>query len=287
MTVAAQQMLIVHDIAQMQRLGIEGFTRGLRSALVPTMGALHEGHLALAREARNRADRVVVSIFVNPAQFGPNEDFHKYPRPFEADCELAEREGVDILFNPSFEDMYPEGYQTYVTVEEVSRPLCGLHRPVHFRGVATVVLKLFNIVQPQAAVFGWKDAQQFILLRRMVGDLNLPVEMIGVETIRERDGLAMSSRNKYLSAEERAVAPLIYQGLCALREAATLGERGARKLLEVARAKIALSPLFNIQYLEMVSVSGLEPLPQLEPGNTLVAVAAKLGATRLIDNVQL
>ncbi len=280
-------MIVIREIHEMHQLGLEWSRQGVRSALVPTMGALHEGHRRLIRLARGLGDRVVVSIYVNPAQFGPNEDFGKYPRMFESDCATAEKEGADVVFAPASDAIYPAGYQTYVKVEELSQPLCGQFRPVHFRGVATVVLKLFNIVQPRVAVFGWKDAQQFILLKRMVQDLNLPIEMVGAETVRESDGLAMSSRNQYLSAEERSAARNLYRALCALRDAAENGERDAEKVLALARLEIEKSPLLKIQYLEMVSLDRLEKLNQIQPGNTLVAVAAYLGATRLIDNIRL
>jgi pantoate--beta-alanine ligase len=271
----------------MQARSREWRREGLRIAIVPTMGALHEGHLRLLREARDRADRLVASIFVNPTQFDRASDLATYPRTFEDDCRGAEAAGVDVVFAPTGEGMYPEGFQTHVEVEGVSRTLCGATRPGHFRGVATVVLKLFNIVQPDVAVFGWKDAQQFILLSRMVEDLNLPVEMVGAETVREPDGLAMSSRNKNLTPEQRAAAPRIYRGLEALRAAAETGERQAGPLLAVAREVIEREHGIEIQYLEMVSQRALEPLDMLEPGNTLVAVAAFLGPTRLIDNLRL
>lgn len=280
-------MQIIPNTEQMQQVALAWRREGRTIALVPTMGALHAGHLALMRDARRRADRVVASIFVNPTQFGPNEDLAKYPRTFEADCVGCEAAGVDVVFAPTPDQIYLDGFQTYVTVEEIQKPLCGEFRPIHFRGVATVVLKLFNIVQPTQAIFGWKDAQQFILLCRMVKDLNVPVEMIGAETVREADGLAMSSRNKYLSAEERAVAPAIYRGLSELRKRFEAGERDAEKLRGAVREIIDPSGAFKIQYIEIVSLDALKPLAQAEPGNTLVALAAYLGNTRLIDNIRL
>jgi pantoate--beta-alanine ligase len=278
---------ILDTPSAMQARSREWRRESLRIALVPTMGALHEGHLRLMREARGQADRLVVSIFVNPTQFDRASDLATYPRTFEADCRGAEAEGADAVFAPAAGAMYPEGYQTHVEVEGVSRTLCGATRTGHFRGVATVVLKLFNIVQPDVAVFGWKDAQQFILLSRMVEDLNLAVEMHGVDTVREADGLAMSSRNKNLTPEQRAAAPQLYRGLEALRAAAEAGERGAGALLGKAREVIEAEPGIEIQYLEMVSRQTLQPIEELAPGRTLVALAAFLGPVRLIDNLRL
>lgn len=280
-------MELVTKVSEMQRLGLQWAADRDRTVLVPTMGALHRGHLALLERARELGERVVMSIFVNPAQFGPSEDLEAYPRPLEADIAAADNAGVDLVFAPRADEVYPQGFQTYVQVQDISRPLCGAFRPEHFQGVATVVLKLFSIVQPQVAVFGWKDAQQFILLRRMVADLNTPVEMAGVETVREPDGLAVSSRNRFLSEKQRAAAPAIYEGLTALRDAAGSGREQAGELLQIARSTIDRSALIKIQYLEMVSVDRLEPLERLVKGNTLVAVAAHLDHTRLIDNIRL
>ncbi len=260
---------------------------GLRIGFVPTMGALHEGHLELIREARRRTDRVVVSIFVNPTQFDRASDLDTYPRTFDADRKSAGSAGVDAIFLPSPAEVYPEGYKTYVDVEEVTRTLCGATRPGHFRGVATVVLKLFNMVRPDVACFGWKDAQQCILVSRMVDDLNVPVEIVGVEIVREPDGLAMSSRNLNLTPEHRTIAPQLQKGLRALAAVAEQGERDAATLLQSARSLIEAQPEFRIDYLEMVSRQTLQPIKTLSPGNTLVAVAAFLGAVRLIDNIRL
>lgn len=271
----------------MQRTAFEWIGRGMRPVLVPTMGALHAGHLALAAKGKTLGAPLVMSIFVNPIQFNQPEDLKRYPRTFDADCAAAEKAGVEFIFAPTKEQMYPEGFQTYVEVEGVSRVLEGEYRPGHFRGVSTVVLKLFQIVQPRVAVFGWKDAQQFILLSRMVRDLSLPVEMVGLETVRETDGLAMSSRNKLLSTAERAAAPALYRGLSALREAAQRGERRRESLLSTVRNEIAREPMLKVQYLEMVSIDELRPLAEFVPGNTLVALAAYLGSTRLIDNIRL
>lgn len=260
---------------------------GLRIGFVPTMGALHEGHLELMREAKRHTDRVVVSIFVNPTQFDRPSDLSTYPRTFDADRKGAESVGVDAIFLPAPAEIYPEGYQTYVDVEDLTKTLCGATRPGHFRGVATVVLKLFNIVRPDIACFGWKDAQQCLLISRMVEDLNVPIEVVGVEIVREADGLAMSSRNLNLTPEHRALAPRIQKGLQALADAAEKGERDAARFLSTARSVIEQQPEFRIDYLEMVSRRTLQPIETLEPGNTLVAVAAFLGEVRLIDNLRL
>lgn len=280
-------MEIIHDPAEYQRRTLEWRAKGLSHAVVPTMGALHAGHFRLIETARQKAERVSVTLFVNPIQFGPNEDLAKYPRTFEADAEGCRARGVDVLFAPAPADMYPEGFQTHVAVEKMTDSLCGASRPGHFQGVTTVVLKLFMLAQPTVAVFGWKDAQQFLVLRRMVKDLAVPVKMIGVETVREEDGLALSSRNAYLKPEEREVAPFISQGLKAVREAYAGGERRSEALIDLVHRTLALSELFTPEYVEIRSMDTLAPLAEIEPGNTLVAVAARLGSTRLIDNIRL
>lgn len=280
-------MQILEQPVEMTALSRRWKAEGLRIGLVPTMGALHEGHLTLLREARRRAERVVLSIFVNPAQFDRPSDLATYPRAFEADRVAAESAGADAIFVPPAVAMYPEGYQTWVEVAELSKTLCGATRPGHFRGVATVVLKLFNIVRPDLACFGWKDAQQCLLIMRMVRDLNVPVEIVGVETLREADGLAMSSRNLNLTAEQRAIAPQLHKALRGLEAAAEQGESDAGALLDIARRVIAERPEFRVHYLEMVSRTTLQPIDRLEPGDTLVAVAAFLGDVRLIDNIRL
>lgn len=280
-------MDIINDSAQFQSIALDWRAAGLTSALVPTMGALHEGHFKLIEEARKRAERVVVTLFVNPAQFGPTEDLDRYPRTFDADAEACRRLGADILFAPNAAAIYPPGYQTYVDVEQLSRPLCGASRPGHFRGVATVVLKLLMLSQPTMALFGWKDAQQFLVLRRMVEDLAVPVKMIGIETVREDDGLAKSSRNKYLTPEERADAPRIYQGLQAARRAFEAGERSTAVLIDRVRETISQSPRFAIDYIEARSLESLDEVQTAQPGNCLIAVAAQLGKARLIDNIRL
>ncbi|MCL5270138.1 MAG: pantoate--beta-alanine ligase [bacterium] len=280
-------MDIIDDPVQYQQQALAWRGEGLTHGFVPTMGALHAGHFRLVEEARRRVDRVSVSLFVNPRQFGPGEDLDKYPRAFERDAEGCRTRGVDVLFAPTPAAMYPEGFQSHVTVERLTAPLCGAARPGHFQGVTTVVMKLFMLAQPSVAFFGWKDAQQFLVLRRMVTDLAIPVEMVGVETVREADGLAMSSRNAYLSPEERAAAPLIYRGLSAARAAFAAGERNTAVLTGLVRQAIESSPLFQLEYADCRSLSELEPLTVSEPGNTLLAVAARLGTTRLIDNIRL
>lgn len=280
-------MEIIHEPEAYQAATLAWRREGRSHGVVPTMGALHTGHFTLIEEARRRAERVSVTLFVNPKQFGPTEDLAKYPRTLEADAEGCRARGVDILFAPAPDAMYPPGFQTHVEVEKMTLPLCGAARPGHFRGVTTVVMKLFMLAQPTLACFGWKDAQQFLVLRRMVRDLAVPVEMVGVETVREADGLAMSSRNTYLSAEERAAAPNIYKGLLAAREAFGGGGRRAHLLTGLVRAEIERSPLFQVEYVEARSLDTLEPLEEAVAGDTLIAVAARLGATRLIDNIRL
>lgn len=256
-------------------------------ALVPTMGNLHRGHQALIREGRRRGEILAVSIFVNPTQFGPNEDFKDYARTPEEDLRVCREAGVDWVFAPPAGKMYEEGSGVWIDVEELSGNLCGVSRAGHFRGVATVVLKLFNICHPNSAVFGWKDAQQFVLLRRMVAALNVPVEMVGVETVREDDGLAMSSRNRYLSLDERAEAPELFRALGLGRDAA-MRDSGLRgeDLCAIVRRHIEENTSARIEYVSAVSMDDLEPVERIVSGNTLVALAAHLGRTRLIDNVR-
>jgi pantoate--beta-alanine ligase len=267
------------------------FCRGARRpvVLVPTMGALHAGHAALIKRARKVAGpggTVIVSIFVNPTQFGPKEDFSKYPRTFAADRALCEAHGADAIFHPSPGAMYAANHSTWVDEESVSAPLCGAARPGHFRGVCTVVLKLFTITQPDSAVFGLKDYQQFTVLRRMVRDLNLPVRMIGATTVRERDGLALSSRNAYLTEEERAQAPVIRRALEAARAAFGRGVCDAEKLRRLVWQTIAASPLARIDYVEVVQADSLELLANVNT-RAVIAAAVFFGTTRLIDNIQL
>ena len=259
---------------------------GRRLGLVPTMGALHEGHLSLLRAARARCQAVAASLFVNPLQFGPGEDLARYPRDFEGDRGKFQAEGVDLLFAPPVEEMYPAGSRTLVTVEGMSGRLCGRSRPGHFRGVTTVVSKLFHIVEPGLAFFGQKDAAQAAIIRRMARDLNLPVEIVVCPIVREPDGLAMSSRNAYLSPAERRSATVLYRALRRVEELARSGERGAAALAAAGREVIAAEAGIRLDYFEVVDPDTLEPVEQAESG-ALVAVAAYVGATRLIDNVVL
>ena len=260
--------------------------KGKRLGLVPTMGALHEGHLSLVRAARARCDVVAVSIFVNPTQFGPNEDFAKYPRSFERDRNLLAKEGVDFIFAPSAEEMYPAGATTWVTVEGMSDRLCGRSRPGHFRGVTTVVAKLFHIVEPDLAFFGQKDAAQAAIIRRMVRDLNLPVEIVVCPIVREPSGLAMSSRNAYLSAEQKQSALVLYGSLKEIARRFQSGERDTDRLIAAGKQIVAADSSVRLDYLEIVDPETLEPLSIVTPP-ALVAVAAFVGSTRLIDNVVL
>jgi pantoate--beta-alanine ligase len=259
---------------------------GRRLGFVPTMGALHEGHLSLVRAAKTACDVVAASIFVNPTQFGPNEDLVKYPRSFDRDCELLEREGVELLFAPSVEEMYPAGAVTWVTVGGLSERLDGRSRPGHFRGVTTVVAKLFNIVEPDAAFFGQKDAAQVAIIRRMVRDLNLPVEIVVGPIVREADGLAMSSRNAYLDPEQRKRALVLHRSLMRVQRLAEDGERDAAKLLAAGRAEFAGEAAVRLDYFEIVDPDTLDSVEDVA-GGALVAVAAVVGSTRLIDNVVL
>jgi pantoate--beta-alanine ligase len=257
---------------------------GKRLGFVPTMGALHEGHLSLVRAARASCDAIAASIFVNPTQFGPNEDLAKYPRSFERDCELLEREGVEILFAPTVEEMYPASAVTWVTVEELSSKLDGRSRPGHFRGVTTVVAKLFHIVEPDAAFFGQKDAAQVAIIRRMVRDLNLPVEIVVGRIVREPDGLAMSSRNAYLDPEQRKQALVLYRSLVEVQERIDAGERHTARLLAAGHAEFAKEASIRLDYFEIVDPESLEPVADISRG-ALIAVAAFVGTTRLIDNL--
>lgn len=254
--------------------------------LVPTMGYLHEGHLSLVRRARAENDHVGVSIFVNPTQFGPHEDLEAYPRDLERDLKLLRQEGVDLVWTPPVEEVYPPGYQTYVTVEQVTRYLEGAARPGHFRGVATIVAKLFNVFQPDRAYFGQKDAQQVVVIQRMVEDLNFPVEIVVCPTVREPDGLAMSSRNTYLTPEQRAAAPVLYRALCAARDAWLAGERDGERLRQIMRAVLDTEPLAETEYVSAADPWTLEELGDASRG-VLLSMAVRIGRARLIDNMRL
>jgi pantoate--beta-alanine ligase len=257
---------------------------GARLGFVPTMGALHEGHLSLVRTARKSCDVVAASIFVNPAQFGPNEDLAKYPRSFERDREWLEREGVLLLFAPTAEEMYPAGAVTWVEVGGLSEKLDGRSRPGHFRGVATVVAKLFHVVEPDAAFFGQKDAAQIAVIRRMVRDLNFPVEIVACPIVREADGLAMSSRNAYLDLAQRKQGLVLYRSLLSVKSLLDAGESSAGKLISAGREEIAREKSVRLDYLEIVDSESLEAVQDVSSGS-LVAVAAFVGTTRLIDNI--
>ncbi len=252
--------------------------------LVPTMGCLHEGHLSLVRRARAENDFAAATLFVNPAQFGPGEDYARYPRDLPRDRRLLEEAGCDLLFAPSVEEMYPAGCETVVDVGSVSAPLEGRCRPGHFRGVATVVLKLLGIVRPTRAYFGQKDAQQLVVIDRMVRDLDVPVEIIGCPTIRESDGLAMSSRNSYLSPEERRAAPVLYRALLAARERISRGERSAEEVRQAMQQVIAAEPLARMDYVSVADPATLQELEAVT-GPVLLSMAVRIGPARLIDNM--
>ncbi len=279
-------MKICHAIDEMRAARLAARDEGKTVGLVPTMGALHEGHLSLVRMAKAQCDWVVVSIFINPLQFGPNEDLANYPRDFDRDRDLLEQEGVDFIFAPSVEKMYPPGAVTYVTVEGLSDKLCGRSRPGHFRGVTTVVAKLFHIVEPDRAFFGQKDAAQSTIIRRMVRDLNMPVQIVVGAIVREADGLAMSSRNAYLDATQRKSALVLSRSLKALQERFDHGERNVRTLIEAGKRVFAADPSVRLDYLEIVDPETLDPVHDLSHG-ALVAVAAFVGNARLIDNIVL
>jgi pantoate--beta-alanine ligase len=279
-------MKIVKSVAEMKALARAWAGAGKRIGFVPTMGYLHEGHLSLVRESRSRADVTVVSIFVNPTQFGPHEDFQKYPRDLEKDAAYLERGGVDCLFHPEASEIYPPGYRTYVEVQGLQDRLCGRSRPGHFRGVVTVVLKLFEIVRPDLAFFGAKDAQQVLIIRRMAADLDLDVDVVTCPLVREADGLALSSRNAYLSPEERKAALALSTGLRWAEKAVAAGERDAGRLVAGVRSVLEAEPLARIDYVEAVDTETLEPVAEVR-GEVLLALAVFLGSTRLIDNVRL
>lgn len=278
-------MEIIKGIKEIQerikKLKFGGKTIGF----VPTMGYLHEGHLSLVREAKRQCDVVVVSIFVNPLQFGPKEDFAQYPRDFERDCNMLQREGVDIVFAPSAEEMYPSDFQTYVEVTEVTKNLCGASRPGHFRGVTTVVLKLFNATLPDKAFFGEKDYQQLITIKQMVKDLNLDIEIVGMPIVRETDGLAMSSRNTYLNGEERKSALSLYRSLNRAKELIAGGVRDIKVILNEVRSIIESEPNTRIDYIKICDPLTLEYWEEgLLERDALLALAVFVGKTRLIDN---
>ena len=278
-------MEIINRIPRMRSVARKLRRDGRKVGFVPTMGALHEGHLSLIRRARAMCDIVVVSIFINPIQFGRGEDFESYPRDLARDAELVATRGVDYLFAPSIDEVYPEEFTSFVLVEELSDKLCGVMRPGHFRGVTTVVMKLFNIIQPDFAFFGQKDAQQGIIIKRMVHDLSLDTEIVLCPIVREPDGLAMSSRNAYLSSEERKAAVVLYRALEKSKSLYAEGERESTKILSAMRQLIEAEPLARIDYVTIVDTERLEPISIIsEDQPILVALAIHIGRVRLIDN---
>ena len=277
-------MDIITDVGAMRAETARLRREGRRVGLVPTMGYLHEGHLSLIAQARQRADAVVVSIFVNPTQFGPGEDFADYPRSFERDCQQAEAAGADIIFAPTAEALYPDGYQTYVTLEHLPHHLCGISRPIHFRGVATVVTVLFVIVNPHVAVFGRKDYQQLLVIRRLARDLHFDIEIVGAPIIREPDGLAMSSRNTYLTESQRESARTLYGSLNKAAESVAAGVTDVERLIRAAADRITARPETLIDYIAVVDPETLETAPRVDRP-VLMALAVKVGRTRLIDNM--
>ncbi len=275
-------MKIVSTIDEARAQVKEWRKEGLTIGFVPTMGYLHEGHASLM-DAASENDKVVVSIFVNPMQFGPNEDLASYPRDLEHDAKVCEEHGVDLIFHPTPEEMYGENFYSYVDMNVLTEELCGLSRPVHFRGVCTVVTKLFNIVTPDRAYFGQKDAQQLAIIKRMVKDLNQPLQIIGCPIVREADGLAKSSRNTYLSAEERKAALVLSRSIFLGKEMVEAGERDAKKVLAAMTAEIEKEPLAKIDYVKMVDLETMQQIDTIE-GGILTAIAVYIGKTRLIDN---
>ena len=279
-------MRVIDNVAEMK-----AFTRGLRGTgrsigLVPTMGYLHDGHLSLVRASKADNDTTVLSIFVNPTQFGPAEDLARYPRDMEGDLAKCGAEGVDVVFAPDGRSMYPEGYCTYIEVTGISDVLCGASRPGHFRGVATVVAKLFDIVAPHRAYFGRKDYQQTVVIKSMAADLDMDVDVVVMPTVREPDGLAMSSRNSYLAPDERKAATVLYRALSAAKEMRGTGVTDAAALLARARGVIGAEPAVQVEYIELVDKAGLKPVADVGAG-AVMALAARLGKTRLIDNMEI
>ena len=274
-------------VTEMQTLAEELRSKDQIIALVPTMGALHEGHLSLIRLASEQADTVVVSIFVNPTQFGPSEDFQKYPRDLERDLKLCEEAGADLVFAPAVEEMYPKGYSTYITEEFVAKPLEGVSRPSHFRGVTTIVAKLFNIVRPDLAVFGQKDAQQVAVIKKMVHDLNFTVNVVIAPTIREGEGLAMSSRNRYLSSGQRLESLAIHEALQRAKGMVEQGELRADRLIAEATHILSQKRRIRVIYVAVVDRNTMESVREVTPGMHMMAIATWVDEVRLIDNIVL
>ena len=276
-------MEIVKEIKKMTALSQKWHQAGKIIAFVPTMGYFHQGHLNLIGEGKKQGDVLVVSLFVNPIQFGPKEDLGAYPRDLQRDASLAEKEGTDVLFVPKEKEMYPEGYQTYVEVTQLTKYLCGVSRPGHFKGVTTVVAKLFNIIRPHIAIFGLKDYQQYIVIKRMVRDLNYPIKIIGYPIVRESDGLAMSSRNVYLTSEQRPSALSLYKSLNIAQEMVNKGEKKAKTIIKAVLSFIQKHPYTQIDYVKLCNPETLEDLEEVR-GKALLALAVKVGKARLIDN---
>ncbi len=279
-------MIVFEQISQMRRWSETARGQGSRLVLVPTMGSLHEGHLSLVRDAKKRGDNVVVSVFVNPAQFAPHEDFAGYPRDFARDRKLLESEAVDVMFHPSVDEIYPEGRESYVDVGPLGLPLCGAFRPGHFRGVATIVVKLFNIALPHVAIFGCKDYQQLQVIRKMTRDLDFTVEIVGHPTVREADGLALSSRNIYLQPAERQAALCLSRSLRLAGALVKQGEKRASVILDVVRSEIAKEPLVHLEYTNLCNPENLADVEAID-GIALLALAVRIGKARLIDNMLL
>ena len=279
-------MQTITSIKEMQTLSNKVREEGKTIALVPTMGFFHQGHLSLMEEGRRRGDLLVISIFVNPTQFGAGEDYEDYPREMERDKQLAEETGVDVIFAPSVAEMYPSDNQTYVSVEEVTRNLCGISRPMHFRGVTTVVCKLLNIVKPHVAIFGEKDFQQLVAIRQMVSDLNLDMEIVGMPIYREEDGLAMSSRNRYLTTDGRKAALCLSHSLKRAKELFEQGERNTEEIIKEARNIIEAEKLARIDYVKICDIKTLKDVEQINQ-EAVLALAVKIGKARLIDNIVL
>ncbi|MCJ7497196.1 MAG: pantoate--beta-alanine ligase [candidate division Zixibacteria bacterium] len=279
-------MHLISSPKKMQQLALSLKRKGKKISFVPTMGALHKGHLSLLKRAKKLGDFVVASIFVNPAQFGPKEDYKKYPRDFKKDKELLQKAGCDLVFAPRVKDIYPEGYLTYVDVDELSEKLEGAYRSGHFRGVCTIVAKLFNIVQPDFAIFGQKDAQQAMVIKKMTEDLNFPVRIIVSPTVREKDGLACSSRNSYLNPEERTQAKVLYQALKLGEKLIKAGEKSPKKIVNKMRELINKEKLARIDYIALTDTERLESVKIIK-GEILLSLAVKFGKTRLIDNLKL
>lgn len=280
------QISVVDNIKEMQALSNSIRKQGRIISFVPTMGALHEGHLSLMRAAKEKGDFLVVSIFVNPTQFGPAEDFEKYTRDLDGDIEKIKEIGVNAVFFPDVKEIYPQGFETYVEVEELQKPLCGQFRPGHFKGVATVVLKLFNIVKPDVAVFGEKDYQQLLIIKKMARDLHLEIEIIGMPIIREEDGLALSSRNAYLSDQDRSRAVALSESLLEIKSLFEQGNKDINDLIKTGKEILNSSSITEIDYFDIRDGRTLESKKEAETGD-VIAIAAKVGNARLIDNTKL